>query len=110
MSESHGEELHLLDKFKELACDILEEACSTNFDCQRVQALMERVTSALASSHSITSFEFVQSGVLKALEIFLTMAPSQALIEREAIRSKEKTEELKHSEELILDAAKKQVK
>ena len=82
MSESHGEELHLLDKFKELAQDILNEACSSTFDCQRTQLLMDRVTSALSSSHNITSFEFVQSGVLKALEIFLTMAPSQALIER----------------------------
>ena len=42
------------------------------------------------------------------MEIFLTKGASQALVEREAL--KEKTEELKHSEELIISAAQKQAK
>ena len=35
LGQTHGEELQLLNKFKELANDILDEACSAIFDCQR---------------------------------------------------------------------------
>ena len=71
---------------------------------------MERLTTILTSQNNFTTFEFAQSGVLRALEIFLTKSPSMALIEREQIRNKDKTEEMKHSEELILSAAQKQAK
>ena len=110
LGQTHGEELQLLNKFKELANDILDEACSAIFDCQRTQALIERLTTILTSGHNVTTFEFVQSGILRALEIFLTKSPSMALIEREQIRNKDKTEEMKHSEELIFSAAQKQAK
>jgi len=53
----------------------------------------------------MTSFEFEKSGILEALEIFLTKAPSVALIEREALRNQDRSEEMKHSEELILSTA-----
>lgn len=80
------------------------------FDCSKTQALMDNLTGLFTSKHGMTSFEFVQSGILQALEIFLTKAPSLALIEREALRNKDKNEEMKHSEELILSAAQKQAK
>lgn len=64
VSEAHGEELQLLSKFKQVARDILDEACSPVFDCSKTQTLMDKLTSILTSSHSMTSFEFVQSGIL----------------------------------------------
>lgn len=100
-----GDEIQILTKFKALASEILDEACSSNFDCEKTQNLMQRLTSYLTDKKSMTSFEFKQSGILEALEIFFTKAPSLALIERESIRNQEKNEEMKHSEELILSAA-----
>ena len=44
---------------------------------------MEKLTECLTQAHGMTTFEFAQSGILQALEIFLTKAPSMALIERE---------------------------
>lgn len=104
------EELNILATFKVLAGEILDEACSSTFDCEKTQALMEKLTAYLTDKKSITSFEFRQSGILQALEIFFTKAPSLALVEREQIRNKDKNEEMKHSEELILSAAQKQSK
>ena len=71
---------------------------------------MNQLTEFLLAAQGITSFEFSQSGILQALEIFFTKAPSQALIERELILNAGKTEELKHSEELILSTAQKQAR
>ena len=71
---------------------------------------MDQLTTILTSDYGVTTFEFVQSGILQALEIFLTKSPSLALIEREALRNSTKNEEMKHSEELILSAAQKQAK
>ena len=95
----------MMHKLKELAREVLDEACSPVFNCSKTQSLMDRLTSMLTNKHGLTTFEFVQSGILHALEVFLTCAPSQALIEREAIRNRDKTEEMKHSEQLILSAA-----
>ena len=68
---------------------------------------MDNLTDYLTHAYGMTTFEFNQSGILQALEIFLTKAPSQALIEREAIRNADQSEEMKRSEELILSAAQK---
>lgn len=99
-----------MDKFKLLASEILDEACSSNFDCERAQSLISKLSEYLTDKQGITSFEFKQSGILHALEVFLTKPPSHALIERETIRNQEKNEEMKHSEELILSAAQKQAR
>ena len=77
------EELNISTKFKALAAEILDEACSSIFDCEKTQVLMEKLTTYLTDKNGITSFEFKQSGILQALEIFFTKAPSLALIERE---------------------------
>lgn len=83
VSDANGEEIQLATKFKELAREILDEACSSTFNCQKTQTLMEKLTECLTQAHGMTTFEFAQSGILQALEIFLTKAPSMALMERE---------------------------
>ena len=50
---------------------------------------MKQLTQYLTSTEGITNFEFRESGVLQALEIFLTKSPSQAIIECEAIKNAE---------------------
>lgn len=108
MNDEHGDELSAVAKMKTLADEILDEAASSTFDCAKTQQLMSQLTQLLVGNHGITTFEFSQSGLLLALEIFLTKSPSQALIEREVIRNGAKREEVKHSEELIISAAEKQ--
>lgn len=99
-----------MNKFKALAREILDEACSAIFECSKTQILMEKLVEYLTASQGMTSFEFYQSGILQALEIFFTKSPSLALIEREALRNRGRGEEMKHSEELIYQAAQKQAK
>ena len=70
-----------------MASEIVDESCSSVFNCSKTYSLMERLTDALVQANGMTSFEFEQSGILEALEIFLTKAPSLALIEREAMRN-----------------------
>ena len=59
----------------------------------------------MAGQQGITSFEFQQSGLLKALEIFLTKSPSQAFFELQVQKQQEKDEEMKHSEEIAISTA-----
>ena len=47
VSETNGDELELLAKFKQLAREILEESCSAIFNCAKTQALMEKLTDYL---------------------------------------------------------------
>jgi len=88
-----------------LADAILDEACSAVFDCEITQNLMNQFTDFMAGQQGITSFEFQQSGLLRALEIFLTKSPSQAFFELQVQKQQEKHEEMKHSEEIAISTA-----
>ena len=76
-------------KFKKLADLILDEACSETFNCAATEGLMKQLTEYMMAAEGITNFEFRKSGILQALEIFLTKTTSQAIIEREAIKNSE---------------------
>jgi len=56
---------------------------------------------------SITCYEFSQSELLLSLTLFLTKTPSQAKVEIEKNRKREKGEEMKRAEEIDLNEAKK---
>ena len=81
MNERYQIEMGLMQQFSNLANAILDEACSSVFDCEVTQNLMNHFTDFLTGEQGITSFEFQQSGLLKALEVFLTLSPSQAYYE-----------------------------
>jgi len=47
-----------MNKFKALAREILDEACSAIFECSKTQILMEKLVEYLTASQGMTSFEF----------------------------------------------------
>ena len=108
MNETFSAEMALMDKFSNLADAIMDAACSGVFDCEITQNLMNGFTDMMTGPQGITSFEFQQSGLLKALEIFLTKSPSQAYYELQVQKQQEKDEEMKHSEEIAMSTAQKQ--
>lgn len=108
MSETFAAEMALMAKFSNLADAIMDAACSGVFDCEITQNLMNGFTDIMTGPQGITSFEFQQSGLLKALEIFLTKSPSQANYELQVQKQQEKDEEMKHSEEIVISSAQKQ--
>ena len=81
MNEKNDTEMTLMAKFTNLADAIMDAACSGVFDCEITQNLMNQFTDFMTNKQGITSFEFQQSGLLKALEIFLTKSASQAHLE-----------------------------
>ena len=68
---------------------------------------MTEFTDIITGPMGITSFEFQTSGLLQALEIFLTKSPSQADFEQKLKLQQGKQEEMKHSQELELSQVQK---
>lgn len=95
--------------FEQLAQKINQEAVSSAaFDCKATVKLIEEVMDCVCKAGGMTSFEFEASGLLTALETFLTKSPSMARWEIEAKKKYQKDadrEEIKNSEELDLQMA-----
>jgi len=50
VNEANGDELSIMNKFKALGKEILDEACSAIFDCSKTQLLMEKLAEYLTAS------------------------------------------------------------
>ena len=82
MAKTYEAEMKLMSRFTNLADALTDAACSNQFDCEITQNLMTEFTDIITGSMGITSFEFQTSGLLQALEVFLTKSPSQANFEQ----------------------------
>lgn len=68
---------------------------------------MKSLAECLTSSRHIMSYEFKESGILEALELYLTRSPMQAKFYLEKQKNDLKGEEMKHSEELEMSGLNK---
>lgn len=62
--------------FESLANDFLKESMQASFNEEQATSLIKRLAEILTSKYGIVTFEFQQSGLLKALEVYLTKSPS----------------------------------
>ena len=67
-----------MDKFKKLAFQLLDEAINKDFNPNKTKNLMEELAAQFTDGIGMTTFEFQNSGLLQAIEIFLTKSASQA--------------------------------
>lgn len=63
---------------KNLAIALIKEASDGVYNQEVTQTNMNTLAQALTTEHGITAFEFEHSGLLKALQVYLTMSASQA--------------------------------
>lgn len=97
----HCEEEFLMMKNLKLFADQLKEvACRTQYDHELIKSLMKQLALYLTNQRHIMVYEFKQSGLLEALELFLTYTPTQAKTYLDQKKAQESGEELKRSEEM----------
>ena len=66
----------MLGALRGLAERIKDEATKIVFDMQAVKALMKELTESLTSKKNIMCYEFKESGLLEALNLYLTYTPN----------------------------------
>lgn len=75
VNEWCGDEVKMLNNLKALASEIIEEAKQQDFNFEKNRLLMKTLAETLTSNRNIMSFEFKESGLLEALELYLTYTP-----------------------------------
>lgn len=75
-SISSGDDLMNLNKLKQLAANLIEEAKKKEFDFEANRNLLVEFAQAMTKSgQSMMGYEFKESGLLEALKMYLTLSP-----------------------------------
>ena len=72
-----GDELKTLQDLKKLAEELITEAKSRQFEFERNSQLVHKVGDMLTREKPLLSYEIKESGILDALNAYLTMTPKQ---------------------------------
>lgn len=72
---SCGDEFQTLSQLETLAQEIVDEAKKYEFDFERNKDLLNKVALLITKERHVRSFEFRQSGLLEALQLYLSQSP-----------------------------------
>jgi hypothetical protein len=79
----------------------MEESIQQQFDVEKTHKLLSELAALITEPQGVTNYEFTESGLLKAIQQFLTVPPSQSykdICSEEEVKSEKVT---KHSKESI---------
>lgn len=81
VKKQYPEEVMIMQSQRKLAQALMEESIQDQFDVEKTNSLMCQLATLITQKHGITNYEFTESGLLRAVQQFLTVPPSQSLRE-----------------------------
>ena len=104
-----------ITNLKQLAQRLVDLAQSETFERETCKLVLEQLAKALTQKsqggkNGLMNYEFRESGLLEAIELFLSRSPKQVQLHKERTKNSNSGEEMKHSEELMMSQMIKSVK